>query len=117
VVWFVGFPQKQSRRTMRRRVLVGKEVGIARCHDGIGEEKSGVPVVWVQAVALPGIVPEHDVGTDGADPGAQLPPLLGPRLELAIRPAEEDHVSVAPECPRSGSLLFLAKLHEARKIL
>jgi hypothetical protein len=60
----------------------------------------------MEAVALPGIVAEHDIGAQAADPRRHLPPLAHPRLELAVGPAEEHHLARAAQRPRRLPLLL-----------
>lgn len=73
VVRLVRLPKEQRRGAVRRDPLVGEEVRITGGHDPVGHEKPGMPVVGVQAVALPWVMAEHDIGPKAPDPVCQLP--------------------------------------------
>ena len=108
MVRLVGFPQEQRRRTVGSEARLSEEVRVARGHGAVGDEEAGVAVVGVQAVAAPRVVAEHHVGLQATDPVGQLTPLGQPVLELAVVPAEEDHVVRAAEDAGRLPLLFLA---------
>src|SRR5438132_1448232 len=88
VVGFVGLPQQQGGRTVGRGRLFWKEMGIARRHYPVGEQEPGGAMVRVQAVALPRVMAQHQLGTQPADPVGDLPALVGSRFQFAVGPAQ-----------------------------
>ena len=110
-VW-LGSSASQSSSAVGRwgaRSEVGEEVRVACRHDAVGHEEAGVAVVGVQAVAAPGVVTQHDVGLQTADPPRQLATLVDARLQLTVGVAEEHDVAArAAERARRGALLLLA---------
>ena len=89
VVGVVGLEEQHGLWAVVGERLLGEEVGVPRGHDTFDGEEAGVAVVGVQAVALPGVVAEHDRGLELADPVRDLPALAHAGVELAVRPAEE----------------------------
>ena len=94
VVRLVGLEQQQRVGTVVRAAEPGEEVRVARRDDAVDGRPAGVPVVGVQAVALPRVVTEHDVGphlrgsTSHTDARARRA-----ALELAVDEAAEVHRS------------------------
>ena len=74
------------------------------------DEEAGVAVVGVQAIALPRIVSEHDVGTEPPDPAGHLAALPQPALELAVdQPRKTTSPRRRRAARRGGALLVLAR--------
>ena len=92
----------------------GKKRGSRRGDDAVGHEEAGVAVVRVQAVALPRVVTEDHIGPDPADAGRDLETLAEPGLELAVGPAEEDHLAFASERHGQRPAARCAALRRAR---
>jgi hypothetical protein len=70
----------------------------------------------METVPAPGVVAQHDVGTDEAQQPGDLPPGAGVIAELTVDPTEEG--DVAPAEKRGGAPLFLlARGDERRRIL
>ena len=113
VIDLVGLPQQKARRPVRRQALLGKEVWVAGGHDALHGQKAGVAVVGMEAVALPGIMAEHDVGSDLPDHPADLGPLGQAAGELTVDVIEEDDVPRAEGGSRRP-LLLPAERDEAR---
>src|SRR4029079_19833885 len=61
VIRLVGFEQQQLRRAVGLQSLLPEEVGITRRDDSFARQQTGVPMVGMQSVTLPRIVPEHDL--------------------------------------------------------
>ncbi len=116
VVRFVGLPQQEGRRAMRRETLIGVEVGIARGDDGAGDDEPRRAVVGMEAVPAPGVVGQHDLGTDEAQQPGDLPPGACVVAELTIGPTEEGDVAPA-EKGGGAALLLLAHGDEHRLVL
>ncbi len=101
---------------MRHEILIGEEVGIARGDDGVGDDEPRRAVVGMEAVPAPGVVGQHDIGTDEAQQPGDLPPGAGVVAELTVGPTEEG--DVAPAEKRGGAaLLLLAHGDEHRLVL
>ena len=69
-----------------------------------------MPMVGMEPVAAPWVVPEHDVRSKAAHPMGHLPALGEPGLELAVVPAEEQYVAGRTHGACRQALLFLAGL-------
>jgi hypothetical protein len=108
MVRLVGFEEQERRRTVGGCPKLGEKERVARRDDRVGGKEASVAVVRVEAVALPGIVHEDDIGPETADRVYNLPSLANARFELAVRPAEEDDVARATKRARGSSLLSLA---------
>src|SRR5262245_42914444 len=84
VVDAAGLEAQQRRGSVGRDAELGKEVGIPRRDDAVGDEQSRVTMIRVDAVRLPRVVTEDDVGaalTDHAACGGTRPESA---LELAV---------------------------------
>ncbi len=90
MIGLVGFPQQEGGRSVGGEAQFGKEVGVAGGDQGIGGDPSGGPMVGMEPVAAPGIVPQHNRRLYGPDGPGHLPSLVGAVLELTVAPAEED---------------------------
>ena len=84
--------EEEERRRAVRGARVGEEVRIAGGDDPVDHELAGATVIGVQAVLLPRVVPEDDVGADRADQLAHAVDAGGVGLELAVDRAEEVHI-------------------------
>ncbi len=110
-----GFEEQQGLRTMRFEILVGEEVRVACGDDAVDGESPGFAVIGMQAVRLPGIVPEHDVGLYLADRGADLGPRSEVVQQLAVDAPQEANVD-GPDDLRRIALLVLTVRHQRREI-
>ena len=97
MIGLVRFEQQHGLRPVGQGVELREEEGVSRGDDPVGHEEAGISVVRMQAVALPRIVTEDDVRPDLANARRDLETLAEPRLELAVGPAEEDHLALASE--------------------
>ena len=117
MVGLVSLEEQQRRRPVRLGAELGEEQGITSGHYAVGHEEAGVAVIRVEPVALPGVVPEHDDRADTADPRRHLETLPQSRLELPVRPAEEDDLTPAAECAGGRALLFPPESHQLGRVL
>lgn len=62
VVGFVGLPQQQQVGAMVGQSVLLEEVRITGGDDALARQQAGMPVVRVQAVALPRVVTQHHAG-------------------------------------------------------
>ena len=60
---------------------------------------------------------QDDVGFELPDPVGQLPALLYPGFQLAVRPAEKDHIAFTAERSRRRPLFFLPHGHQPGSVL
>ena len=84
VVGQVRLPQQQRRRSVGLQAQFGEEVGVAGGHEGIGGDEAGRPVVGMEPVAAPGVVPEHDGRPYRAEDPGHRPPFVDAVVELAV---------------------------------
>ncbi len=117
VVDLVGLEQQERARAVTWCVELGEEEGIPSGHDAVSDKPTGIPVVRVEPVSLPRVVPEDDVGAPAPDPGSHLEALPDAAFELAIGPAEERHIVSSTESPGGSALLGAPRGHELRRIL
>jgi len=117
MVRLVGLEKQQCRRPVRLIAELGEKQRVAGGDDPVGHEEAGVAMVWMQAVPLPRVVTEDDVGPDPADGRGDLKALSNARLELAVGPPEERHVARAAERDRCGALLEAPSEHERSRVL
>ena len=97
VVGLVGLPQQQRPGPVVGEALLGEEVRVAGGDDAVAGQQAGMAMVGVEAVALPRIVAEHDVGPQQADDPGHLAARGEVAVELAVDLAEEhDRRRVAP---------------------
>ena len=93
----------------------GEEVRVARGDDAVDGQPARVTVVGVQAVPLPRVVTEHDVGSDSRMRRADQRPLVRPALELTVDETDEVHRRAAPRRRRGRACLVLAARDRARR--
>ena len=110
-----GLEQQERLRTVRREILVGEEVRVARGDDAVDGQPSRFAMIGMQAVRLPGIVTEHDVGLHLADRGADLGSRSEIVYQLAVDAAQEAHVDRAEDLG-SVALLVFASRHQCGEI-
>ena len=67
VVGLVGLPQQEPVRSMVGDAVFGEEVRVAGGDDAVAGEQAGVAMIGMQAVPLPRVVAEHDLGTEFPD--------------------------------------------------
>jgi hypothetical protein len=77
-------------------------------HDALHGQKPGVAVVGMEAVALPGVMAEHDVGSSLPDHPAHLGPLRQTAGQLTVDVIEKHDVPGA-EGGSGGALLLPAE--------
>ena len=118
VIGLIGFKQEQRRWAMRGEVMLAKEMGIARCHQSFAREQTGVTVIWVQAVSLPRIVSENDVGLNHSDAASNFTSQCERTVEFAVDLVEKHHVAalIAREPQRSLALFQLASGHKGHGV-
>src|ERR1700722_1103561 len=97
---------------MRRFVELGKEERIASRDDPLGREKSRLSMIRVEAIALPRVMCQDNLGSETPDPESHLASLLETRSELTVRPAEEDDVVSPSELSCRPLLLELSFRYE-----
>ena len=116
VVRQVGLEQHQRPRAERGEVEVTVEVRVAGADDGVAHQLAGDAVIGMEAVALPRVMAEHDVGVQAAN----RPDDLGSRgdvvRQLAVDPAEKDDLARlgAGQSPGRLPLLLLSPVDERR---
>src|SRR5581483_5155899 len=108
--------QQQRRGAVMGEAQLREEVRVACPDDGIDREEPRMAVVGVEAVALPRVMAEHDVGPEPADGGDELTPGEVPLFELAVRPAEELDVPAPAERARRLPLFVLAGGHQRGEV-
>ena len=72
VVGLVCFPQQQRRWPVVGHAVLAEEVRIPGRDDPLAREEARMTVIGMQSVPPPGIVPEHDVWAEHADPSRDL---------------------------------------------
>ena len=103
---------QQGFRPVGCDTLLGKEEWVARRDDACGDEQSGVVVVGVDPIRLPGIVSEHDVGAGLADDAADRRARREGTVELAVDVTQQHDVDGSED--RGGVTLFLLALRDER---
>ena len=83
------------------------EVRVAGPDDGVADELTGDAVVGMEAIALPRIVAEHDVGAQAPNRPDDLGACRCIVLQLAVDPIEEDHLAGAGPGESAGRLALL----------
>ena len=104
VVGLVGFPQQQRAGPVRGQVLLAIEVRVACRDDALASEQPGVAMVGVQAVALPRVVTEHDIGAKLAYHPGDLAASLQVAVELTVDVIEEAHFAGIDTAQPTGRL-------------
>ena len=86
VVRLVGLEQQEGGRTMVGETEVGEEVRVARRDHTLAGEQSGVAMIGMKSVALPGVVPEHHGGTEFPDHAGHVAARRRGRCRVRHRP-------------------------------
>jgi hypothetical protein len=103
----------------KRRSLSGRCGGpavVAGGDDAVDDELAGAAVVGVEAVLLPRVVTEDDVGSGGADRHAHLLASVHVGFELAVDRVEEVH-RLGAQRDGSGALLVVPGGDELGQVL
>src|SRR5271165_4134647 len=117
MVRLIRLEQQQSRWPVRQVAELWEKERIACSDDAVGEQETSVAMVGMQPVALPRVMTEHHVGPYLADPGGNLEALAEAGLELAVGPAEKDHLALATERHRCRALLVAPSDDELGRVL
>ncbi len=104
VVGLVGLEQQQRVRPMMSSAEPGEEVRITRRDDAVDGRPSGVPVIRVEAVALPRVVTEDDVRADLTDGAADDGARGLAALELAVDETREMEPAATERRARGAGL-------------
>ncbi len=107
MIGLVGFPQQQVSRAVRRETVIAEEVRVAGGDDALARELAGVAVIGVQAVALPGIVAEHDLWAQRADDAGNLAAQPQVARQLAVDLVEENDLAGVGAAQATGGLPLL----------
>ena len=119
VVGHVGLEQQQGIGPVRRepgRELLAVEARVAGGDHSLDAEPTGGVVIGVESVAGPGIVADHDVGTDPTDHLGHPAPLDDPGDELPVDQVQEDRI-LRPEHGRGSALLVVTGRHQRGRVL
>ena len=116
VIGFVRLPEQQGARAVGRLSDLGKEMRVPGGHDAVGRKETGVTMVRVQSIALPGVVTQHHIWAHPADPVGNLPTLLQAGLQFAIGPGKERHFAGATEATGGFALFFLTERDQAGSV-
>jgi hypothetical protein len=107
--------EQQHRPWAVRGAEAGEEVGIAGRDDAADQQLAGHSMVGMEAVALPRVVPEHDIGASVADGGTDPLATRTGRFQLTVDEPGEAHVR-DPERGGGGPLLTLAGLDQCGRV-
>ena len=102
--------------TVVGNVVFLEEMGIASGHDGITRQETGVTVIGMESVPLPGIMSQYNIGLKASNVVGNRTAQFASVAQIPVDLMHKDHFAAGPQTTSRLALFDLSQGDEGRGV-